>query len=92
MFENQYSTAAKREISRVLWEIWDPIGVNKLPEARSEYDTYVYGVFVLLVSGEPDFQLASHLLNIVHEKMGLTSAKFDDMLPTVRALRSIKLA
>ena len=24
-------------VNRVLWEVWEPIGVNRIPNARGEY-------------------------------------------------------
>jgi hypothetical protein len=31
-------------VRQVLWETWDPIGVNEHPEASSEYDSDAPGV------------------------------------------------
>ena len=92
MIEKYDARRIKQEISRVLWEEWDPINVNSEPAARGEYDSYVNPVFIMLTHGSTDSQIASHLLTIATERMGLAGRRFDDMLPTVRALRKIPIA
>lgn len=91
MFDKYQARAVKREISRVLWEVWDPIGVNALGCPRDEYDSYVNGVYELLVSGADDTLLAEHLLRIVTDTMGLSGADTEAMRSTITALRAIKL-
>jgi len=81
----------KREIDRILWEVWDPIGVSKISPARDEYTRYVNGVFQLLASGASDEEISQHLLTIVHERMELRAANASDMQRTIRALRTIAL-
>jgi hypothetical protein len=83
--------AVKQQIDRILWEVWDPIGVNKISPARDEYSGYVNGVFQLLTSGASDEEIAQHLLTIVHDRMELKAAAVADMRPTVTALRDIAL-
>ena len=82
----------RAEISEVLWNVWDPIGLNKRADwPKDEYDGYVNAVYHLLISGSADVHIANHLLLIVQENMEIP-AKFDDMIPTVKALRQIKLS
>lgn len=38
------------EIERVLWEEWDPIGVNDCPGAFGEYDSYALQICGMLQS------------------------------------------
>jgi hypothetical protein len=82
---------AKRQAGnqQVLWEVWDPIGVNSDPKARDEYSFYVNGIFELLEAGASDEELAEKLLFNVTERMELQSATLDHMRPTVAALRHI---
>jgi hypothetical protein len=83
----------KQEIDRILWDVWDPIGVKDMfPDDRDEYSSYVNGVFLLLTGGANDTQLAQHLLFIVTEAMGLSGATMADMCATVTALRVILLS
>jgi hypothetical protein len=81
----------KQKIDRILWEVWDPIGLNRISPARDEYSGYVNEVFQLLTSGASDHELAQHLLKIVHDRMELKAATVEDMKPTVTALRAIPL-
>jgi hypothetical protein len=81
----------KQEISQILWGVWDPIGVNSSPQARDEYDRYVNPVYIMLTNGSTDKEIASYLLEVATEGMGLLGAKLEDMLPSVRALRNIQI-
>jgi hypothetical protein len=91
MMEQNDARQLKQEISRILWEVWDPIGVNSFPEARDEYVGYVNDVYTMLIQGSSDAHIASHLLAIVTERMGLSGCKIDGMMPTVEALREISI-
>jgi hypothetical protein len=79
------------EIDRILFEVWDPIGVNQISLARHEYSGYVAGVFELLAVGASDEAIAEHLLRIATDLMGLTGLTVPDMLPTLGAIRAINL-
>jgi len=89
--EKYAARSVKQQIDRILWEVWDPIGVNKISPARDEYSGYVNGVFQLLTSGASDEEIAQHLLMIVHDRMELKAATVAEMQPTVTALRAISL-
>jgi hypothetical protein len=89
--EKYAARSVKQQIDRILWEVWDPIGVNKISPARDEYSAYVNGVFQLLTSGASGEEIAQHLLTIVHDRMELKAATVADMRPTVTALRNIAL-
>ena len=81
----------KQQIDRILWEVWDPIGVNQISPARDEYSGYVFVVFQLLTSGASVEEIAQHLLMIVNDRMELKAATVAEMQPTVTALRAISL-
>ena len=89
--EKYIARSVKQQIDRILWEVWDPIGVNKISPASDEYSGYVNGVFQLLTSGASDEEIARHLLTIVHDRMELNAATLAQMQPTVTALRAISL-
>ena len=59
--------------------------------AADEYDFYLGGILELFTSSASDQQIAIHLWKIVTERMGLESAKLEDIMPTVHALRLIPL-
>lgn len=90
--EKYAARKVKLEISRILWEIWDPIGVNTIPEARDEYDSYVNEVFIMLIGeSSDDEKLGEHLLRIATVTMGLSGPTLERMMPTVQALRAIRV-
>jgi len=60
-----------KEIDDVLWNVWDPIGVNDVPEARDEYQSYIGAVFHLLEDRVDEERIVSHLYRIETEQMGL---------------------
>ena len=89
--EKYAARKVKQEISRILWEVWDPIGVNTYPQARDEYDSYVNEIFILLVDGASDEAISKRLLHIASETMGLSYPTLEHMMPTVTALRAISV-
>jgi hypothetical protein len=92
VIEKYEARRIKQEISQILWEVWDPIGVNSSPEARDEYDSYVNPIYVILTNGSTDKEIASYLLEVVTEGMGLLGTKLEDMPPTIKALRNIQIS
>jgi hypothetical protein len=78
-------------IRRVMLSVWDPIGIKDERNAQEEYDSYLGGVYQVLISGGSDEPIADHLWRIVTEQMGLSAARKADMAGTVNALRDIKL-
>lgn len=79
------------EVCRVLFEVWDPIGVREDPEApRTEYDGYAEHVIGQLFSGATDDEIAGYLYRQATESMGITYQKESAYL-TVAALRQISL-
>ncbi|MGC8561307.1 MAG: hypothetical protein ACP5O1_11585 [Phycisphaerae bacterium] len=51
---------------------WDPIGVGQIPEAQDEYDSYVPGVYRLLVTRRPKHEVFDYLWALETQRMGLT--------------------
>lgn len=79
------------EIRKVLWEKWDPIGVNDMPEAFDEYHGYAGGVYALLMQGAADTKVADHLCQIATDTMGLSRYTGDRLGVVVEALKAIDL-
>jgi len=64
--------AFREQINNILWNIWDPIGVNHEPGAFGEYDSY--GIDILIMLFEKDIsmkQLDEYLTWASHTNMGL---------------------
>jgi len=49
-------------IDEILWKDWDPIGVNDIPSARDEYQSYTPQVFSLKTANADPEKIAQHLL------------------------------
>ena len=64
-----------RRVDEVLHYVWDPIGVAGTPEARDEYDSYTPRVFSLLIRDTPAAEIASYLVSVETETMGLSPAE-----------------
>ena len=58
-------------IRKILWEDWDPIGVNEFPVAEDEYDSYIPDVTYLLESGANLSKLVDYLSWVRTDRMGL---------------------
>lgn len=78
------------QVDSVLWEVWDPIGINDAPGARDEYTSYAPGLAQLLRSGASDAEIERHLATIILD-MGLTWVNPDRARRTLAALREIAI-
>ena len=58
-------------VDALLWDEWDPIGVNQMLDARDEYYAYLPKVVEMALSKVDSETIAHHLLNIETEHMGL---------------------
>src|SRR5687767_2223968 len=79
----------QRELSRVLLNEWNPIGVDGSPETDDEYDRYVGGVYRLLASGATDTDLAEHLASLEAQMLGYEDTDPKMLLPVARKLRRV---
>lgn len=59
------------EVDRILWEEWDPIGVNDAPEARDEYAAYVGPIVTMLREGAGAAAIGRYLWSVEFDAMGL---------------------
>ena len=59
-----------QKIDEILWEDWDPIGVNDRAP-RDEYQSYTPQIFSLKIEGADLETIAQKLNQIAIEKMGL---------------------
>lgn len=58
-------------IRKILMRDWDPIGINGIPEAEDEYDSYISQIHALLIRREPKHKLVDFLWWVETENMGL---------------------
>ncbi len=79
-----------RQVEAILWEDWDPIGVNHLPEAHGEYDSYAPALLSRILCGDPARDLDFHLSRIETDSMGLAprpSSRRERAIARLLALR-----
>lgn len=62
-----------KRIDKILWEDWDPIGVNNYKSARDEYQSYLPQVFRLAAEDAEVSKIAESLNLIVTDSIGLQS-------------------
>jgi hypothetical protein len=60
-------------LKALLWEAWDPIGVNDNPDAFGEYDSYAPQIQAMLERGADADEIARHLSWIVTDYIGLSA-------------------
>jgi hypothetical protein len=77
-------------IRTVLFEDWDPIGVNDVAP-RDEYDAYIAGVYRMLCEGVTEDKIVAHLRNLAVTTMGLEETPTDDLRPVARKLLAIDI-
>lgn len=74
-----------------LWQQWDPIGVNSIPECRDEYEAYVEETALLAIAGNVEI-LSTWLWTLEWELMGSSSEQDERMAQTGRlALKLVDL-
>jgi len=59
------------EVSRILWEEWDPIMVTDTDCPRDEYDSYVMPLISIMLKGGDSTEISSYLESIETDRMGL---------------------
>ncbi|MBH0059454.1 hypothetical protein I6F65_21205 [Pseudoalteromonas sp. SWXJZ94C] len=69
-----------KEVASILWNKWDPIGVNDGEnDWDDEYDSYVPHVFRLAIENKDAVKIASHLSSSVIQNMGMSAARDHDL-------------
>lgn len=66
-----YIQDAIARVRQILIAQWDPIGVGDVAEAQDEYDRYAAEIAAAIGNNAAAEEIASHLLNIEVERMGL---------------------
>ena len=58
MIDKYESRRIRVDIRHVLMSVWDPIGIKDEPNAQDEYDSYLGGVYELLITGASEERFA----------------------------------
>jgi hypothetical protein len=75
-------------VQAILWEQWDPIGVNGTPEARTEYDSYASALVSKVLGGASDHDIAVHLAHLETSAIGLGPSPVEKRLHIAAAIRA----
>lgn len=73
-------------VRQILWEEWDPIGINYSDVAAYEYDSYAKTTFRFLLNGCDAYKLAKALDEFSRSSMGITVKPQDKTSERVAAL------
>jgi hypothetical protein len=68
-------TALYEQIDEILWNDWDPIGLNDQEEIRDEYQSYTPHLFKLKTRGAGKVKISEHLYRIETIDIGLEGNK-----------------
>ena len=70
-FMDDINKHAYELIDKILWNDWDPIGINRVQGPRNEYDSYLSKVSDLKMTGAECETIAQYLFQIETVHMGL---------------------
>jgi hypothetical protein len=77
-------------VRKLLWKRWDPIGVNNVPAAATEYDSYAPRVVGMLIDDCSAAVLEHHLSRIETTDMGLPSRPAEVRASVVAELLALR--
>jgi hypothetical protein len=63
-----------KAVDEILWNDWDPIGVNEIAP-RDEYQSYVPEIFSMLIQNKTDIEISDRLYKIETETIGVLGRK-----------------
>lgn len=58
-------------LDKIIWEEWDPIGINFSLDARNEYYGYLPQIFEEALKSNNEIEIANLLFSIEKNRMGL---------------------
>ena len=76
----------RQYIDELLFYVWDPIGLNDVPEARDEYAGYVDHIFSLLMRDDAEDKIPPALTHFASVSMGLGSGAGNERKVTEQLL------
>jgi hypothetical protein len=77
----------RSQIRGVLLRDWDPIGIDRTPDAADEYDSYIPDIAYLVSSKASVEKIQKYLFDVVSVRMGLSPPfEIEDMRRAAEAL------
>lgn len=71
---NKEQTKLYKIIDRILWNEWDPLGVNDVAP-RDEYQSYVSELYEMLIENRTAKEISERLFKIETETIGVTGSR-----------------
>jgi hypothetical protein len=90
--EQRRARSIQESIRDILLRDWDPIGINDVPEAQDEYDSYVGGVYRLLASHCSADEMVDHLAKIESQAMELGNANREHLTRVANQLLALDVS
>jgi len=81
MLDKEASREVRSKIRAILMAEWDPIGVNDVPEAADEYDSYIGGLYELLVQRASEEKICAYQRHIEIDRMEMVNSSREPLLP-----------
>lgn len=75
-------------IDEILWNEWDPIGVNDIPDARDEYQSYTPSIFSMVLRKVNVEEIANKLYEIETGRMALRG-NIDNCLRIAKTIKAL---
>jgi hypothetical protein len=69
--EENFRTKPEKLVEEVLMKDWDPLGVNDIPEASDEYDSYALRIYGMIYHGASEEMIQEYLNEVAKNWMGL---------------------
>lgn len=76
------------QVDKILWEDWDPIGVNNSSDGEDEYRGYVPSIIKLLIEGADVKKITKRLFEHANVNMGMSSI-MEDHEKVAKKLRAL---
>jgi hypothetical protein len=78
-----------QQVCDLLFDVWDPIGVNGIGGPRDEYDSYAAGLIRLVRAGADESEVTEHLSRLSRITMGLSHVDEDRDRNVARSLHDL---
>tara|TARA_B100000963_G_scaffold346861_1_gene352573 strand:- start:493 stop:780 length:288 start_codon:yes stop_codon:yes gene_type:complete len=75
-------------VNQILWEDWDPIGINDNPQIREEYSGYAPQIIKLLIDNKDSKQISKLLAQISNIDLGLGPIPNEAYLDIAQKIKS----
>ena len=79
-----------KTIKNILWEDWDPIGINDAVTATDEYDNYAPEVYKMIANGADAITVAKYLTYVDTKLLGSTANPTRDLIVADKLVNEIR--